>query len=81
MEANITTPRLMRVADVAILLYGSATIATKARVTRMCDRGDLRTVRIGTRGDRWVPRESVEALLAGLTEPSGRNADRFGTLQ
>lgn len=58
-------PRLLGVADVAEMLYGAATIATKARVVRLVDRGDLRAVRIGERGDRWVPREALETFLNG----------------
>lgn len=63
MNHTITAPLLMRVSDVALLLYGQSTTATKARVVRMVDRGELRAVRVGARGDRWIPRQAVERLL------------------
>jgi hypothetical protein len=72
MEPNENGPRLLRVSDVARILYGTATVAMKARVTRLVDRGDLRALRLGPRGDRWVPREAVDELLASATSrPQG----------
>lgn len=76
MPANIDVPRLMRLADASLVLYGESTLASKARVSRLVDSGRLRAVRVGQRGDRWVVGDSLKALLAGDPDRALRSEHR-----
>lgn len=64
-KIHADAPRLLRVSETARYLYGDVNPATRARVVRLVDGGQLRAIRVGTRGDRWIPLEAVIDLLAG----------------
>lgn len=55
-------PRYLRTAEAAIYMFGTSTPATRARIARLVDRGDLGAIRIGIRGDRLIPVAEIEAL-------------------
>ncbi len=56
---------LLRLGPAAERLYGENTNATRSRLMRLADRGELRVVRIGQRGDRWFATAELDRLLGG----------------
>lgn len=54
--------RYLRVGEAADYMFGENTAATRARITRLCDRGDLGAIRIGVRHDRLIPLAEIDAL-------------------
>lgn len=64
---SMTTERnvLLRTGEAAQHLYGENTTATRARLARLADTGEVRCVRIGERRDRWFPSAELDRLLAG----------------
>ncbi len=65
MMSPMTTPQLLRIGEAAELVYGVNSMATRARLARMADRGQIRVVKIGERGDRWFAAAELDRLLAG----------------
>lgn len=65
MSEHSSTPRLLRLGEAAERLYGTNSLAGRARLARMADRGEIRVVKVGSRGDRWVPSAELDRLLAG----------------
>ncbi len=62
MDAHTPPARYLRPREAAAYMFGVATPATRARVIRMIDRGDLGCIRIAERGDRLIPVAEIEAL-------------------
>lgn len=58
---------LHKTGDVAQQLFGDNTAATRARIRRLVDAGELRAVRVGRRGDRLIPDSDVQRLLHATT--------------
>jgi len=56
---------LLRLGPAAERLYGENTNATRSRLMRLADQGEIRVVRIGVRRDRWFPSAEIDRLLAG----------------
>lgn len=61
----MTTKRntLLRLGEAVEHLYGQNTTATRQRLARLADTGELRCVRIGERQDRWFPSAELDRLL------------------
>jgi hypothetical protein len=66
--------QLLRLGAAAERLYGQNTTATRQRLIRLADSGQLRAIRIGARGDRWFASADIDRLLGG------GSSDRCSTL-
>jgi len=63
MEPRTKAPRLQRLGHATEYVYGVNDEAGRSRLARMADRGELRVVRIGQRGDRWFATSELDRLL------------------
>lgn len=64
-NTKTSTARLLRVGEAAEYLFGEANHVTTTRLTRAADKGQLRCVRIGDRGDRWFSTADLDRWLYG----------------
>ena len=62
-----STGELCSTRDAGLVLFGSTDLWASRRVRRMCDAGTLHHIRIGERGDRFIPRAVLDAFLASAS--------------